>query len=47
MNGEKDYYLKEAYRNLELALIGVRDITRQHIEAAIENLEKYKEQEKK
>lgn len=46
MNGQKDYYLKEAYRHLGLALIGVRKSTREQIELAIENLKKYEKQKK-
>ena len=47
MNGQKNYFLHEAYRHLGLALVGVREITRTQIELAIENLKKYEEQEKK
>ena len=42
MNGDKDYYLKEAYRHLEIALIGVKKRQRDHILAAIECLNKYR-----
>ncbi len=41
MNGDKKYYLQEAYRHLELALIGVRKKNRDHINSAIECLEQY------
>lgn len=46
-NGEKNYYLHEAYRHLELALIGSRKKTREHIEKALENLEKFEKELKK
>jgi len=43
MNGIKNYWIKEAYRHLELALIGCRKKTRENIEKAIECLEKYEQ----
>ena len=46
MNGDKTYWLKEAYRHLQLALIGIRKKTREHIEAAIECLENYEKEKK-
>lgn len=46
MNNNKKYWLKEAYRNLELALIGCRKKTREHINEAIEALEKYEKENK-
>lgn len=46
MNGDPKYHLKEAYRELELALIGCRKKTREHIEKAIETLKKYEKEKK-
>ena len=46
MDGNKKYWLQEIYRHLELALIGVREKTRKHIESAIECLEKYEKENK-
>lgn len=47
MNNEKKYWLHEAYRHLELALIGARNKAREHIESAIECLEKYEKENNK
>lgn len=43
MNGSKEYWLKEVYRHLEIALIGIPDANRVHVELAIESLNKYAE----
>ena len=44
MNGQKKYWIREAYRHLELALIGVRNRkVRELIEGAIECLNKHEE----
>jgi len=37
----KDYWLKETYRHLTLAAIGAQGKSREHIEKAVECLEKY------
>jgi hypothetical protein len=37
----KDYWLKETYRHLTLAAIGAAGKSREHIEKAVECLEKY------
>jgi hypothetical protein len=42
MNGDRDYWLKEAYRHLEIALIGIGKKQREHILKAIESLNKYR-----
>jgi len=48
MDGEFKYWLKEAYRFLELALIGSRKKQREFIQKAIECLNNFeKELEKK
>ena len=45
MNGEKKYWIREVYRHLELALIGVHNHkVREHIESAIECLNKHEEE---
>lgn len=41
MNGDPKYWLKEAYRHIELALIAAQGKCREQIEKAIECLEKY------
>jgi hypothetical protein len=47
MNGQKKYWIREAYRHLELALIGVHSHkVRKHIESAIEALNKYEKEKK-
>jgi len=40
MNGNKDYYRKEALRHLKLALIGAHGKCREHIKDAIDCLNK-------
>ena len=47
MNGDRKYWLKEAYLNLELALLGVRKKTRDQINDAIECLEKFEQELKR
>jgi hypothetical protein len=44
MNGDRNYWLKEAYRHLEIALIGIGDKQRDHIHKAIEALNKYRKE---
>lgn len=44
MFNDKEYWLKEAYRHLEIALIGCRTKTREHIDKAIEALNKYRKE---
>ena len=44
MNGIKNYWIKEAYRHLELALIGCRKKTREHILSALDALEQYEKE---
>jgi len=44
MNGNQKYWLWEAYRHLELALIGIRKKNREHINAAIDCLERYEQE---
>jgi len=39
-----NYYIKETYRLLELALIGARKSSRKYIEQAIESLVKYEKE---
>lgn len=46
MSKNAKWHLQEAYRLLELALIGVRKKTRDLIEEAVENLNKYEESKK-
>ncbi len=44
MNGkDKDYWLKEANKHLAIALIGIPDANRVHVERAIECLGNYQE----
>jgi hypothetical protein len=48
MNNDKKYWIKEAYRHLELALIGAHNHkVREHIDLAIECLNEYCKEEKK
>lgn len=42
-NHPKDFWLKEANRHLAIALIGVPDANRVHVEAALDCLEKYRQ----
>lgn len=45
MNGENKYWIRETYRHLELALIGVQSHkVREHIEDAIECLNQYEKE---
>jgi len=44
MNGDKKYWLHEAYRHLYLALIGARKNSRKHIDAALEALTKFEKE---
>jgi hypothetical protein len=46
MNNDKhdrDFWLREANRHLAIALIGIPDANREHVEKALECLEKYKQ----
>jgi len=45
MNGNRQFYFQNAYRELELALIGARESTRKHIEKAIEYLINYEKEQ--
>jgi hypothetical protein len=47
MNGDREYWLKEAYRHLEIALIGIGNKQRKHINMAIEALNKYRKENKR
>lgn len=47
MNDDKKYWICEAYRHLALALIGSGKKQREHINLAIECLEKFEEENKK
>ncbi len=42
----KDYWLKETYRHLTLAAIGAQGKSREHLENAMECLEKHEEEVK-
>jgi len=44
MDGDKYYWLKEAYRHLEIALIGAGKKQREHINKAIEALNKFRKE---
>ena len=44
MNNDKFHWLKETYRHLALALIGSEGKARQHIEQALECLEKFEKE---
>jgi len=46
MNGIKNYWLHEANRLLELALIAAQGKSREYINKAIEALEKYEDEQK-
>ena len=44
MNNDKNYWIHEAYRHLALALIGSGKKQKEHINSAIECLEKHEEE---